>query len=248
MVTVVIPAFRRPDLVEQALASVVAQTFPHWECVVVDSGFADRTESVVAGFRDSRIRTTHNHPPGVVAVARNRGAAEGAGEFLAFLDQDDIWVPDWLERAMVAMKASGVELVYGFLLPWYTAPDGIQETLATRWRTWNESRKCLPPGFSGSVVEHLLDDNFISSSGCFLARSLFDRAGGFPEDPNAFGVDDYEFWLRCACLSEFAAESRPAGRQRRHDGQATYGIDLRVREEAARVRFTKWRKAREAAV
>ena len=101
-VSVVIPAFNRSELLREALRSVLAQSYVDWECVVVDDGSSE--DLSFAGTLDPRIRLIRQPNQGV-SMARNRGIANSAGELVAFLDSDDLWLPTKLEKQVAAMNA-----------------------------------------------------------------------------------------------------------------------------------------------
>lgn len=240
LVTIVIPTYRRPAFLREALKSVLAQTVQDWECIVVDSWFGDGAAEVAGAFHDDRIRYVSHHPPGEIAQPRNAGVAAGSGRLLAFLDDDDVWMPSRLERAVETMKREpSAEFVYAPGRIWYTLDDG-SGSLRLWYRSWSEGR--LAPGElpSGIIIDRLMEKHFISASGVLMTRALFERAGGFREAPEYFGVDDYELWLRCSCLSPFESDPRPVFRKRRHSGQTSHGVNMAPRISAARDRFRKW--------
>jgi glycosyltransferase involved in cell wall biosynthesis len=109
LVTVVIPAFNGERYIVAAIESVLAQTWPALECIVVDDGSTDSTSAEVSRFGE-RVRLIRQTNCGVTR-ARNRGVALARGEFVAFLDQDDLWFPDKLERQMAALERSGATMV-----------------------------------------------------------------------------------------------------------------------------------------
>jgi glycosyltransferase involved in cell wall biosynthesis len=93
LVTIVIPTYNRATLVQQAIASVIAQTYSHWELMIVDDGSDDGTSEAINAVNDSRIRILKMKHMGNIASLRNIGVKEGTGEWLAFLDSDDILIP-----------------------------------------------------------------------------------------------------------------------------------------------------------
>lgn len=110
LVTAVIPVFNGARFVSQAIDSVLGQTYPDVECVVVDDGSTDDTPAVVAGF--SNVVYVRQDNQGV-AAARNRGAREAKGALLAFLDADDVWLPEKLEKQLALFAGpSTFGLVY----------------------------------------------------------------------------------------------------------------------------------------
>lgn len=97
MISIIIPLFNKEKLIAKTLQSVFDQTFADYEIIMVNDGSTDGSESVVRSFKDSRIRLI-NQPNAGVSAARNRGIAEAKGEYVAFLDADDTWLPDYLEK------------------------------------------------------------------------------------------------------------------------------------------------------
>ena len=104
LVSVIIPTYNRADLVRQALASVKAQTYRDFEIVVVDDGGTDGTCEALSAWREIRV-LRHAHRRGVSA-ARNTGIDAARGEWLAFLDSDDLWLPDKLARQIFWLEGS----------------------------------------------------------------------------------------------------------------------------------------------
>src|SRR5580765_5393661 len=97
LVTVVIPTYNRLALVQQAIASVIAQTYRNWELIIVDDGSDDGTPEAIISINNPRIKLVTKSHVGNIALMRNAGVDEGSGEWLAFLDSDDIWLPQKLE-------------------------------------------------------------------------------------------------------------------------------------------------------
>src|SRR5580765_8935030 len=106
--TVVIPTYGRPQLLPEALASVLGQTVPDLECIVVD----DASPEPVAVEPNERVRLVRREENGGPAAGRNTGAAEARGRYLAFLDDDDWWEPDRLELAVPALERAPVAVCW----------------------------------------------------------------------------------------------------------------------------------------
>ena len=92
--------------------SVIAQTYENWELLIVDDCSTDDTDDVVASFKDARIRYFHNEKNSGAALTRNRAMREAKGEWIAFLDSDDLWMPEKLEHQISFMKKNGYSLSY----------------------------------------------------------------------------------------------------------------------------------------
>src|SRR3954469_4879731 len=111
-VSVVVPTRNRSRLLAATLRSVLRQRAVDLEVIVVDEGSTDDTGAVIAGLRDPRIRIVRHDVPRGVSRARNRGAEEARGDWVAFVDDDDLWAPDKLARQVQAALAAGRDWVY----------------------------------------------------------------------------------------------------------------------------------------
>ncbi len=105
MITIVIPLYNKESSIATALDSVLAQTYPNFEVLVVDDGSTDGGATVVEGYTDARIRLIRQENAGVSA-ARNRGIEEAKGEYVAFLDADDEWMPEFLAEIVALQQES----------------------------------------------------------------------------------------------------------------------------------------------
>lgn len=109
-VSVVIPTFKRPALVRRAIASVLNQTYRDFEIVVVDDGSPDDTRGAVTGIRDERVRYLRHERNRGLPASRNTGIKAASGEYIAFLDDDDEWLPEKLERQIPALRSNSAAL------------------------------------------------------------------------------------------------------------------------------------------
>lgn len=107
LVSVIIPTFNRRHLIGRALESVLRQTYPNWECLVVDDASTDDTEGVVRSFGDPRILYLRHDSNRGGSAARNTGIEEARGDYLAFLDSDDEWLPSKLQRQIDVFISQG---------------------------------------------------------------------------------------------------------------------------------------------
>src|SRR5688500_7386568 len=111
-VTVVVPTRNRSALLSLTLRSVLRQQDVNLEVIVVDEASTDDTTAMLATVADARVRVIRHETPLGVSSARNRGASEAHGEWLAFLDDDDLWAPDKLARQLQAAQAAGRDWAY----------------------------------------------------------------------------------------------------------------------------------------
>lgn len=98
LVSVIIPTYNRSDLIKETINSVLNQTHKNFELIMVDDGSTVNTKTVIESFKDNRIKYILQKHHGLLAVARNNGLKVAIGEYIAFLDSDDIWLTNKLEK------------------------------------------------------------------------------------------------------------------------------------------------------
>jgi glycosyltransferase involved in cell wall biosynthesis len=173
-ISVIIPAYNSADYIGNAIESALAQTCPPLEILVVDDGSTDDTAQVVASYPSPvRLLRQANGGP---ASARNHGAREAHGDWLALLDADDTWLPHKLEQQMPAAMQPAVGLIANY--PAQAFP-GLHEPVTV-------------------TFEMLWQRNRLMNSTVLIRRAVFEQLGGFDEDRNLICVEDYNLWLRVA--------------------------------------------------
>lgn len=183
VVSVVIPTYNHAHLLREAIDSVRRQTFTEWEMIVVNNYSEDDTEAVVASFSDPRIRLVNFRNNGVIAASRNRGIALARGDYVAFLDSDDKWYPEKLERCMTVL-AKGNDLVCH-------SEAWVKDGAAFKIVNYG-------PLEAASYETLLFGRNCLSTSAIVVRRVCLDRVGCFSEDSAFIAVEDYELWLKLA--------------------------------------------------
>ena len=202
-VSVVIPTHDRAARVQRAVASVLAQTRPAEEVVVVDDGSTDGTaERLRAAFQAVTVLGTENRG---VSAARNHGIARTSGDWIAFLDSDDEWREEKLEAQLEALAAApGYRLCH------------CDEVWIRGGRRVNPRRVHEKRG--GWIYRHCLPRCAISPSSAMVARTLFDEVGLFDESLPA--CEDYDLWLRvCAREPVLFVDRRLVVKYGGHDDQ-----------------------------
>ncbi|MCX6537037.1 MAG: glycosyltransferase [Actinobacteria bacterium] len=182
-VSVVIPTYNHAKFLKKALDSVTAQTFKDWEAVVVNNFSTDNTIEVVNSFADPRIKLLNFSNNGVIAASRNHGLREATGDFIAFLDSDDIWYSNKLQKCVEQASAGNQFICHGEL--WINS-DLTQRTVM------------YGPASNATYKRLLYKGNCISTSTTFIAKSLLDSVQGFDENPEIITTEDYDLWLRLA--------------------------------------------------
>jgi teichuronic acid biosynthesis glycosyltransferase TuaG len=189
-VSIIMPAFNREEYIAASIQSVIAQTYQNWELLIIDDGSVDKTAKIAQRFVaiDRRIKYLFQ-PNQKMARARNNGIRQSSGEFIAFLDSDDLWIEQKLELQIHVILRANVDLVFsnGFI---FTDDDIDDESTAF-------------PIISGSFSAHemfelLINANRIPTLSVLVRRNMLVDAGGFDERPNYYGVEDYDLWLTLA--------------------------------------------------
>jgi len=181
-VSVVVPAYNAEQWIGETLSSILAQTMLPVQVIVIDDGSTDSTADVVRSF-GTRVQYAYQENAGAGA-ARNLGLRLAIGEYIAFLDADDLWLPEKIEKQLLLFEKQP-DLMWAYSDS-YIFPDGRPETL-TRVSQYNE----LP---SGWIHDALLLCDFIASPTPLVRRSVFAVVGSFLV--STAGVEDWDMWLR----------------------------------------------------
>lgn len=206
--SVIIPTFNRKDCLLECLASVFAQTHPAHEIIVVDDGSTDGTIEALSCFGDRVIvLEQENAGPG---AARNRGAKVASGEYLAFLDSDDIWFPWTLEAFATLTQRHGKPTLLSGLLRDFAATD--------------ELRGIVDEAARGEAFEDFLESHskgyFCGGGMIVILRPEFEHVGGFEED--RLNAEDHDLVLKLGTASGFVKVLSPVTLARRiHDSNET---------------------------
>lgn len=112
LVSIIMPSWNTAKFIGETIQSVKNQTYTNWELLIVDDCSTDNTDEIVASFKDDRIRYFHNEKNSGAALTRNKALREAKGEWIAFLDSDDLWAPTKLEHQINFMKKNGYSLSF----------------------------------------------------------------------------------------------------------------------------------------
>ena len=112
LVSIIMPSYNTAPYIGETIQSVLNQTYQNWEIIIMDDCSTDNTDEVVASIKDERIKYFHNEKNSGAAVSRNRALREAQGRWIAFLDSDDIWMPEKLEKQISFMKSNGYSFSY----------------------------------------------------------------------------------------------------------------------------------------
>jgi len=182
LVSVIVPTYNQADLLKRSLQSLRDQTFPDWDAIVIDNHSDDETKEVVEILHDSRIQYQTIHNNGIIAASRNLGIRHANGEYIAFLDSDDLWYPSKLSECIKILQQDKEIVCHGL----WIRKDGILQN------------KLIPVSSSQNFYETLLytGNTLIATSAVMMKKQCFDRFGFFSEDPAIVTAEDFELWLR----------------------------------------------------
>jgi len=194
-VSVIIPSWNRKELLKRAIDSVLKQEDVSLEILVCDDGSTDGGVEMVSSWPDSRVRLITGQHSGRPAVPRNRGIKAASGEWIAFLDDDDVWLPGKLHAQIAFAKEKGYKAV-----------------------TTNALRSKPGEELSDYHTQHipeccdfktLLSVNYVITSSVIVESEFFKKVEGFPEDVSLTAYEDYALWLRISSISPFGYINKP---------------------------------------
>jgi glycosyltransferase involved in cell wall biosynthesis len=216
-ISVVIPAYNAESTILETISSVQQQTLSDVELIVINDGSTDRTPELLHTIKDSRLRI-FSYENGGLCVARNRGISHATGEFISFLDADDLWTPDKLELQLAALQQH---------------PDA---GVAYSWTYFMDEKEgsrsfhpCEPVFIEGKVYAELLVKNFIASgSNVLIRRQAVESVGEF--DPKCEGTADWDYWLRLATNWSFVVVPELQVFYRRSSGSMSSKVEKMKKE------------------
>ncbi|MDS4013671.1 MAG: glycosyltransferase [Candidatus Accumulibacter sp.] len=211
LVSVIIPSYNCERYIRQTIDSVLGQTYPHVELLIVDDGSTDATCELVEQYGD-RVRLIRKSNGGVCA-ARNLGIREAQGDFVCLMDHDDYWYPEKLQRQIEAFaRHPEYSAVYTSFQLWvqdasgqFPAPELVESTVPG---------DAIDESFSGWIHHLLLLDCWVLTSTAMFSKSVFEHCGVFDEAlPYS---EDWDLWFRIAQYTPFLKLAKATTLYRQH--------------------------------
>lgn len=198
-ISVIIPVFNDEETISETITSVLDQSFKNLEIIVINAGSTDSTLEKISQFSDQRL-AVYSYPRANVAVNRNRGFSHAQGDYISFIDADDLWTEDKLATQIQALNEHpNCSVVYS----WTDCIDEQSRII----------RHCSYVKWQGDVYSQLLLDDFIGSgSNVMMTRTAFETVGGF--DETLTNAQDTDMWVRLAQIYQFAVVPRSQIRYR----------------------------------
>ena len=180
--SIIIPTYNRAALLKRCLDSVVAQTYKTWEAIVVDNYSEDNTEEIVQSYNDERISYIKLHNNGIIAASRNKALDIAKGDWVAFLDSDDCWLPNKL--LFILPYLDSYDLVY----------HGYRQNIPKK-NFWNRRERYFY-SIKEVRVGYVLQRGDPINPSCTAVRRSSIGDTRFSEDPALVAVEDYDFFLQ----------------------------------------------------
>lgn len=210
-ISVIVPAFNAERTVLETIASVQQQTLSDFELIVINDGSTDQTLELLSTVRDPRFKV-FSYKNGGLPVARNRGISHSTGEFIAFLDADDLWTADKLELQLAALQKRPEA---GVAYSWTRYMD----------EQGNPSPSYESVFFEGNVFAELLVNNFLTNGSNPLIRmQAIEAVGDF--DSTCLVSEDWEFYLRLAARWPFVVVPKPQILYRQSSSSMSANIEV----------------------
>ncbi|OHD06349.1 MAG: hypothetical protein A2086_15530 [Spirochaetes bacterium GWD1_27_9] len=194
-ISVIIPTYNRAKTILEAINSVLNQTVLPYEILICDDGSTDNTKDLVLGLSNPIVKWLECGRNGRPAIPRNIGIKNATGDFIAFLDSDDVWHPDKLQVQIDALTKSNCLAVCANAKR-FIPSKGLEGNLLNLNKTTISFNDLL---FANSII----------CSSVIIEKKVFDKVYGFPEEPKFKAIEDYALWLRILTLSNFAYIDEP---------------------------------------
>jgi glycosyltransferase involved in cell wall biosynthesis len=232
-ISVIIPTYNSSQYINEAIRSVLCQTYKNLEIIVIDDGSTDNTRDILGPLIDQElIRYTYqkNQGPG---GARNTGINMATGEYIAFLDADDLWPSHKLQLQFTFLKSNAnIGMVFGDFSSFddhgsvsksFFEEKSILKKIPTQ--EYSPSHKA----FSRKIFNDLIDENFIPTSTVMVKKSVFKRTGLF--DSQLRSVEDLDLWLRISLKYDIAFTYERLAFKRKHGSNISSNLRLASESE-----------------
>jgi glycosyltransferase involved in cell wall biosynthesis len=191
LVSIVIPTYNHGHFLNRMLDSLRDQTYPHWEAIIVNNYSEDNTIQIIQDFADPRVHLVNFANNGLIAASRNEAIQRAQGEYIAFLDSDDWWMPKKLEISIAHLQ-SGADIVFHDL--WRASKDH-QTIFWKKCKSYQPNRRTV-------YADLLTKASPLFNSSVVVRASILREVGGLSTDTNLITTEDFDLWLRIAKITD----------------------------------------------
>ncbi len=211
VVSIIMPVFNGEKFISKAIHSILMQDYDNFELICIDDGSTDKTKEIILSFNDNRINYIYQQHSGKPSIARNKGIKSSRGDYIAFIDHDDIFLYNSLsERIKFFDDNPGINFVYSDCEIINEKGEVISKSVIS----YSNKKAC-----SGKCFKELFGGIFIPTQGVMLKKDILDKVGLFNE--NLLCAEDYNLWLRIAYYYPLGYIDRILAQWRNHDTSLT---------------------------
>jgi glycosyltransferase involved in cell wall biosynthesis len=223
LISIVMPTYNQSEFLSYAIDSVLSQSFTNWELLIVNNFSSDDTAKILENYSDPRIKVLQINNGGVIAKSRNVAIKASRGDWIAFLDSDDYWLPTKLEILSKYFNTS-CDLIYHHM----KVVKGTDNIFANNPI---KSRKLIKPVLKDLII----NGNTIATSSVVVRKKNLVEVNYMSEAPELIGIEDYNTWLHISKVTEaFQLVPLELGVYRRHENNSSQSQDSSLYKEAFR--------------
>ena len=212
LVSIIMPAYNAQQYITESIESVITQTYTNWELIIVDDNSTDDTASIIKEFsqQDSRVKYLHQDR-GRQGKARNKAIKNSSGEYIAFLDADDLWENTKLQVQIDLIK-NRPDIALFFTQGFILQPDGKSIPMDVKVQEWSWQKD----------IDLFITQNQIPILSVLVKKQALINVGYFSEDPAIQNAEDYHLWIKLLKQSTFLSIPNRLFYYRIHEQQSTY--------------------------
>jgi len=219
LISVMVPTYRRPQLLMRAVNSILKQTYQNFEIIVIDDNPDDETKTQMDALNDPRIRVIKSRRQGILGDHRNLAVENSKGEWIGFCDDDDYWHPEKLEKQVRVINKINPEKVKLICTNFWIRKKGQLKPVLNFWTRFK-------------IFRNLYQTNFIGILTVLIKKEVFTNLGFFKADKKINGTEDFDMWIRVLskyryyyipqCLAYYSDFSPTAGTQTMTDNKIEF--------------------------
>ncbi len=214
LISIIIPTYNHALYLKEALDSIKKQTYTLWEVIIINNYSNDNTIEIINSFNEPRFQIINYKNNGNLAASRNLGVKLASGDFIAFLDSDDKWYVNKLEKSVEVLKKG-----FPMICHRVQFKDSLSGEFTSK-RAGNISYSTL-----------LLKGNSIIASSVVVLKSLLEDVGGFTEEYNKITAEDYHLWIKIAKVAKIKEINQVLGVNHLHEGNLSKAVERQMMAE-----------------